>query len=293
MGRIDLHIHSTYSDGTLSPTAIVDLAEKTGVQAIALTDHDTVDGVAEALARGKQVGVEVVAGTEISAWHGDIPLHILGYRLRVDDPDLKDRLLRLQEGRRVRNVRIVANLNRLGIDLTMAELSAYSEHGQAGRPHIAHLLVSKGVVGSEDEAFRRYLRRGAAAYAERFKYYAAEAITMIRDAGGIAVLAHPGNLDPGLASIPGLLRELQHLGLQGVEVFYPTHSVPTIQKLKRMAAQLQLLITGGSDFHGNNRSRAPLGGTRKSRVPHHLLEPLTMPGPHVRAGGSDAYYSGR
>jgi predicted metal-dependent phosphoesterase TrpH len=292
MGRIDLHIHSTYSDGTLSPTAIVDLAEKTGVQAIALTDHDTMAGVAEALARGRQVGVEVIAGIEISAWHGNLPLHILGYRLRVDEPGLQHRLLRLQEGRRIRNARILANLNRLGIDLTLADLSTCSEHGQAGRPHIAHLLVRKGVVATEDEAFSRYLRRGAAAYAERFKYYVEEAITMIRDAGGIAVLAHPVNLDPGLTSIPGLLRELRHLGLQGVEIYYPTHSVPTIRKLKLIATQLDLLITGGSDFHGNNRSKAPLGGTRKSRVPHHLLEPLKMPGPRVRAGGSDAYYSG-
>jgi len=293
MGWIDLHIHSTYSDGTLSPAAIVDLAKKTGLQAIALTDHDTMAGVAEALARGRQVDVEVIAGIEISAWHEIMPLHILGYGLRVDEPDLKHRLLRLQQGRLIRNTRIVANLNRLGIDLTMAELSACSEHGQAGRPHLARLLVKKRVVASEDEAFSRYLRRGGAAYAERFKYYADEAITMIREAGGIAVLAHPGTLDFNRVSITDLLRELQRLGLQGVEVYYPTHSVSTIQKLKRIADRLDLLITGGSDFHGNNRSKAPLGGTRKSRVPYHLLEPLMLSEPHVRAEGRDAYYSGR
>jgi predicted metal-dependent phosphoesterase TrpH len=293
MGWIDLHIHSTYSDGTLSPAAIVDLAKKTGLQAIALTDHDTMAGVAEALARGRQVDLEVVAGIEISAWHENMPLHILGYGLRVDEPDLKHRLLRLQQGRLIRNTRIVANLNRLGIDLTMAELSACSEHGQAGRPHLARLLVKKRVVASEDEAFSRYLRRGGAAYAERFKYFAHESITMIREAGGIAVLAHPGTLDFNRVSITDLLRELQRLGLQGVEVYYPTHSVPTIQKLKRIADRLDLLITGGSDFHGNNRSKAPLGGTRKSRVPYHLLEPLMLSEPHVRTEGRDAYYSGR
>ena len=292
MARIDLHIHSTYSDGILSPAAIVDLAKQTGVGAIALTDHDTVAGIAEALVRGRQVGVTVIAGIEISAWHKDIPLHILGYRLRYNEPVLHHRLLPLQEGRQIRNERIVANLNQLGVDLNMAELSACSQHGQVGRPHIARLLVQKGVVVSEDEAFNRYLRRGGAAYAERFKYYADEAITMIREAGGIAVLAHPVNLDPSLVSIPHLLRELQHLGLQGVEVYYPTHSGSATRKLKRIATQLDLLITGGSDFHGNNRSKAPLGGTRKFRVPYHLLEPLKMSGPHVRAGGRDAYYSG-
>jgi len=293
MGWIDLHIHSTYSDGTLSPAAIVDLAKKSGLQAIALTDHDTMAGVAEALDRGRQVDVKVIAGIEISAWHENMPLHILGYGLRFDDPDLKQRLHRLQEGRLIRNTRIVASLNRLGIDLTMAELVACSEHGQAGRPHLARLLVKKGVVPSEDEAFSRYLRRGGAAYAERFKYYTAEAIAMIREAGGVAVLAHPGALDFNRVSIPGLLGELQRLGLQGVEVYYPTHSVATIRELKRIADRLDLLITGGSDFHGNNRAKAPLGGTRRSRVPYHLLEPLMMSGPHVRAGGGDAYYSGR
>ena len=292
MARIDLHIHSTYSDGILSPAAIVDLAKQTGVGAIALTDHDTVAGIAEALVRGRQVGVTVIAGIEISAWHKDIPLHILGYRLRYNEPALHHRLLPLQEGRQIRNERIVANLNQLGVDLTMAELSTCSQHGQVGRPHIARLLVQKGVVVSEDDAFTRYLRRGAAAYAERFKYNADEAIAMIRDAGGVAVLAHPGNLESTPVSIPGLLKELQHLGLLGVEVYYPTHSLPTIRKLKRLAAQLDLLITGGSDFHGNDRSKAPLGGLHGSRVPYHLLEPLMMSEPRIRPGSRDAYYSG-
>ena len=276
MGLIDLHIHSTYSDGTLSPCTIVDLAKKTGVQAIAITDHDTVAGVAEAQVHGRKTGVEVIPGIEISSWLDNIPLHILGYRFRYKDNNLQQRLHSLQEGRRIRNEKILAKLNHLGIDLTMAELTAFSEHGQAGRPHIAQLLVNRGAVPTMEQAFKRYLRRGAAAYAERFKYYADEAITMIREAGGIAVLAHPLTLDPGLKAIPGLLQELQQLGLQGVEVYYPTHSSQTVRKLKKMAAELGLLITGGSDFHGNNRSKAPLGGTKKSRVPQHILETLTV-----------------
>jgi len=275
MGLIDLHVHSTYSDGTLSPRAIIDLAKKTGVQAIAITDHDTVEGVAEALAYGREAGVEVIPGIEISSWLNNIPLHILGYRFRHNDSDLHRRLFRLQEGRQIRNEKILSKLNHLGIDLTMAELTAFSEHGQAGRPHIAQLLVNRGAVPTMEQAFRRYLRRGAAAYAERFKYYADEAIAMIREAGGIAVLAHPVTLDPGLTAIPGLLRELQQLGLQGVEVYYPSHTSLAVRKLKKIAVELDLLITGGSDFHGNNRSKAPLGGTKKSRVPHQILEALT------------------
>jgi predicted metal-dependent phosphoesterase TrpH len=280
MGLIDLHIHSTYSDGTLSPRAIVDLAKKVGVQALALTDHDTVAGVAEARAHGKKAGIEVISGIEISSWLDNIPLHILGYRLRYKDNGLHQRLLRLQEGRQIRNEKILSKLKHLGIDLTMAELTAFSEHGQAGRPHIAQLLVNKGTAATLEQAFRCYLRRGAAAYVERFKYYADDAIAMIREAGGIAVLAHPVALDPALTAIPGLLRELHQLGLQGVEVYYPTHSSKTVRQLKKIAADLDLLITGGSDFHGNNRSKTPLGGTKKSRVPHHILEAFTGPGPN-------------
>ncbi len=292
MGLIDLHIHSTYSDGTLTPRAIVDLAKKTGVRAIAITDHDTVAGVAEALEYGRKTGIEVIPGIEISSWLDRIPLHILGYRFRYQDEILHQRLHRLQEGRHIRNERILAKLNNLGIDLTMAELTACSGHGQAGRPHIAQLLVNRGTVPTLEQAFRRYLKRGAAAYAERFKYYVDEAITMIREAGGVAVLAHPATIDPSLAAIPGLLRELQQLGLRGVEVYYPTHSSQMVRKLKAMATELDLLITGGSDFHGNNRSKTSLGGTKKSRVPHHILETLTVQKANEQAGSMDEHYSG-
>ena len=199
MGLIDLHIHSTYSDGTLSPCTIVDLAKKTGVQAIAITDHDTVAGVAEARVHGRKTGVEVIPGIEISSWLDNIPLHILGYRFRYKDNNLQQRLHSLQKGRRIRNEKILAKLNHLGIDLTMAELTAFSEHGQAGRPHIAQLLVNRGAVPTMEQAFKRYLRRGAAAYAERFKYYADEAITMIR-----------GINDNGILQIALFLQHLDH-----------------------------------------------------------------------------------
>jgi predicted metal-dependent phosphoesterase TrpH len=274
MGLIDLHIHSNYSDGTKSPATIVEMARRKGLQAIAITDHDTVDGVAEALEYGHRLGVEVIPGIEISSWHGETPMHILGYQLRHDDALLGERLQKLQEGRRIRNEHMVEKLNKLGMPVTLEELQACSGHGQAGRPHIAELLVDKGFVDTRDQAFYRFLRKGAAAYVNRFKYYASEAIAMIREAGGIAVLAHPAGLDPSLSSIPDLLRALQPLGLQGVEAFYPTHSSSDIRKLKNMTETMGLLVTGGTDFHGDLRSATPLGGTRKFRVPASLLEPL-------------------
>lgn len=250
---IDLHIHSTYSDGLLRPAEIVDLAYSQGLTAIAITDHDTAAGVDEALHRGGEKGIEVIPGIEISSWHGATSMHILGYHFDHEDRKFNSRLQLLQEGRETRNAKIIENLNRLGIRVDINELLQYSEYGQTGRPHIARLLVDKGVTKTVDLAFKHYLGRGAPAYAERFRFSAHDAISMIRDAGGIAVLAHPANLDPTLRSIPSLLEDLRSVGLEGIEVYYPAHSPKAVKALLNMADALGLLITGGSDFHGIER----------------------------------------
>lgn len=272
MELIDLHIHSTYSDGSLPPAALVTLAKDVGLEAIALTDHDTMAGTAEALELGLLQGIEVIAGIEISSWHQSTPMHILGYGLRYDDPLLALRLEKLQEGREVRNAKIIDNLNRLGIEVSLDELRVYSAYGQTGRPHIAELLVGKGVVASREKAFDRYLKRGAVAYEERFRYEATDAITMIREAGGVAVLAHPASLDPSLQKIPGLLRDLAEVGLEGIEVHYPTHSRKIITLLQGFAEKIGLLSTGGSDFHGNGADLRTI--EKKLLVPYHLLSSL-------------------
>jgi len=251
---IDLHIHSTFSDGMLKPAEVVDLAESQGLKAVAITDHDTAAGTDEAMQRGSQKGIEVIAGIEISSWHGDTSMHILGYRFRHEDKKFNSRLQLLQDGRESRNARIIENLNKLGIRVGLSELLQYSEYGQTGRPHIARLLVDKGVTKTIDLAFKYYLRRGAAAYAERFRFSAHDAIAMIREAGGIAVLAHPSSLDPTLRSIPLLLKDICKMGLEGIEVYYPSHSPKAVKALLEMADDMGLLITGGSDFHGMERS---------------------------------------
>ncbi len=274
MDLIDLHIHSTYSDGVLSPEAIVGLAQKKGLKAIAITDHDTVAGVTEAEKYGSRQGLEVISGIEISSWHGETPLHILGYYFQQEEASLSERLRKLQNARHTRNIRIIENLNRLGFAAELDDLIKYSKYGQTGRPHIAQMMVDKGYVKTVDEAFSRYLRRGGKAYADRFKYYSDEAIDMITRAGGIAVLAHPGCIDPSLKEIPVLLGDLANLGLGGVEVYYPTHSIKAVKALKEMAEDIGLLITGGSDFHGNTRSKSPFGGVKDSRVPAQLLEKM-------------------
>jgi len=272
---IDLHQHSTYSDGTLSPAALVDLAQKRGLTALAITDHDTVAGTAEALARAAGLAVEVLPGVEISSVCDNVAIHMLGYGFRFEDPLLLRRLGKLQEGRQVRNERIIEKLAQVGIRLSSAELQRYSAAGQTGRPHFARLLVAKGVVGTPEQAFARYLKKGAAAYVDRFKYQAAEAIAMISEAGGLAVLAHPAQIDPALTMIPGLLRKLKDLGLGGVEVYHPAHPLGTVRTLEKIAAGLDLLITGGSDFHGDSSSFAVFKRLKNhAGLPAGLLEKM-------------------
>ena len=269
---IDLHIHSTFSDGMLKPAEIVDLAESQELSAIAITDHDTVGGTDEAIQRGLEKGIEIITGIEISSWHGDTSMHILGYRFRHDDEKFNSRLQLLQHGRETRNVKIIENLNKLGIRVELEELLDYSEYGQTGRPHIARLLVDKGVAKTVDLAFKYYLGRGAAAYAERFRFSARDAIAMIREAGGVTVLAHPSSLDPSLRSTSSLLKELKKVGLDGVEVYYPSHSPKAVKTLLKMAQDLGLLISGGSDFHDSERTGNKVNDwVRKTNIPYNLV----------------------
>ena len=269
---IDLHIHSTYSDGVLKPAELVDLAKSQGLSAISITDHDTADGAGEAIQRGLEKGIEVISGIEISSWHGDTSMHILGYLFRSDDEQFNSRLQLLQQGRDARNIRIIENLNKLGITVELEELLQYSEYGQTGRPHIARLLVDKGIAKTVDLAFKYYLGRGAAAYAERFRFSARDAIAMIREAGGVAVLAHPSSLDPSLRSTPSLLKDLHKVGLNGVEVYYPSHSSKAVKALLKMAGDIGLLITGGSDFHGPERSGYKINKwVHKTNIPYDLV----------------------
>ena len=272
---IDLHIHSTFSDGMLRPAELVDLAKSQGLAAIAITDHDTADGTLEAMKRGLEKGIEVISGIEISSWHNDTSMHILGYNFNKEDRQFNSRLQLIQDGRETRNAKILENLKKLGIKVDLRELLRYSEYGQTGRPHIARLLVDKGVTKTIDLAFKHYLGRGAAAYAERFRFTAQNAIAMIRESGGLAVLAHPASLDPTLRSIPSLLEDLSNVGLEGVEVYYPSHSPRAIAALLKMADQLDLLITGGSDFHDIERSGFQADGwLHKNHIPYNLVSAL-------------------
>ena len=268
---LDLHIHSVFSDGTNTPAELVAMADRKRLTTIALTDHDTLDGFEPAVQAATGMAIEVLSGLEISMVHGDVSLHVLGYCLDIADPALNEALGRLQAGREERNVRILERLADEGIDVSFADLARVSKSGQTGRPHIARVMLEKGAVRSMQEAFERYLGRGACAYVSRTVLSAEEAIRVIRGAGGLAVLAHPLQGDPTLERLPGLLRELVPLGLDGIEAYYPTHSARVRRKLKSAADHYDLLLTGGSDFHGDIRPGTTLAGGKNVSVPDEIL----------------------
>ncbi|TKB11224.1 PHP domain-containing protein [Desulforhopalus sp. IMCC35007] len=268
---IDLHVHSTMSDGTMSPTELVDLAQKKGLRAIALTDHDTFAGYAEASRRGSAVGLEVLSGIELSVRLQDSHLHLLGYLFDCEDQVFLGRIEKLQQARDLRNEEIIAKLNALGITITSAELAHVSGSGQTGRPHIAQLLLHKKIVRSMDEAFDTYLGQSGSVYVSRFSYEVKEAIDFVHQAGGVAVLAHPYHLLKDDLENGALLGQLKDIGLDGVEAYYPTHIRKFRKQLIKLAEKYGLFITGGSDYHGTIRQGTSLAGGKGVSVPEHLV----------------------
>jgi predicted metal-dependent phosphoesterase TrpH len=260
MGFIDLHTHSNASDGSCPPREVVRLAKQRGLKALALTDHDTIDGLAEAVAAGEEFGLEIIPGVEISAKHPIGSMHILGYFLDYESDLLAQRLAVLKQARQDRNPQIIAKLNKLGIPLTMEQVERISGGGQMGRPHIARALYEGGLVRSIQEAFDIYLGNHGLAYVSKFRFPPEEAMAMIREAQGIPVLAHPFTLGLHTSeTLRPLLKELKALGLAGVECYYPEHSFGQEALYLYLARELGLLITGGSDFHGDNKPEVTLG----------------------------------
>jgi 3',5'-nucleoside bisphosphate phosphatase len=271
---IDLHTHSNFSDGTMTPTELVALARHKKISALALTDHDTMAGVDEAVQAGVDLGVEIIPGLEISVLYVKVEYHILGYWADPHNSLLAAALARLQGARAERNTRILEKLSGLGIAVTGEELQVVSEQGQTGRPHIARILVERGVVKTMNEAFEQFLKKGGAAYVSRFTFDAAEAVSLIHQSGGLAVLAHPAQNDPELIRLPAVLADLVPAGLDGIELYYPTHSNKVKKKLRTLADQYDLILTGGSDYHGTVRPGTSLAGGGNVFVPPELLEKM-------------------
>jgi predicted metal-dependent phosphoesterase TrpH len=248
--RIDLHLHSTASDGAYAPAELVQMALARGLRVIALTDHDTTEGIAEALSVAQGTRLTVIPGVEIST---DVPgtheLHILGYCIDHKHPGLQRRLAKLGVSRVDRAKKTLERLSQAGYPLSWEHLTELAAGGVIGRPHIAQALVDAHHVDSISDAFHRYLGRGGPAYVERFKFSPPEAIQMIHDAGGVPVLAHPSRI---IEHIPSLIR----LGIAGLEAYYPSYLPEEQRFLANLAQKHDLIATGGSDFHGQGITEA-------------------------------------
>lgn len=243
--RIDLHTHTTASDGYLSPQALVRAVQTAGIQVVGVTDHDTVEGLPEVETHARAAGLRLVPGIELSAYWRQVELHILGYFLDSRDGILSAFLQRTRGARLERLHAMITRLWRLGIAVSAEEVLAEARDGTVGRPHLARVLVRHGFVGSTDEAFDRYLGTDKPAFVPRPDVSAADAIGVIHEAGGIASLAHPGLHDRDDA-LPDLLAA----GLDAIEVYHPNHTPAKTARYRRLAAGRGLLVTGGSDFHG-------------------------------------------
>ena len=259
---VDLHMHSTASDGSRTPADVVRAAAFAGLGAIALTDHDTVAGLAEAHVAGAELGVRIVNGVELSAVEGDAETHLLGLHLR-DVLVIERELGALRDMRERRGQRIVEKLIALGVLVTFDDVLAQASGGAVGRPHVARALVADGWATDVRDAFDRYLGAGKPAYVAKDQLGMADAIAIIHSAGGLAVLAHPGG-----AGTRERLTALMALGLDGVEVRHPGHSPSDTARLSAVAAQLGLVISGGSDWHGAAEGPRTIG---MMQVPGHWL----------------------
>lgn len=254
---LDLHIHTTASDGSLTPTQVVQLARKKGFSLIAVTDHDTMGGVAEALETGKKYNVDVVPGVEISSGV-TLEVHMLGYGMSPDHPVMKAMMEDMRAARVERMERIIENLQKMGVPITVEEVEAVAG-GAIGRPHIAQVLIAHGLVPDVRTAFREYIGVGAKAYVERRKMTSEQVIANIRDAGGVPVLAHGGLLRISEVELNQWIDSMAKKGLMGLECYHNAHT-PQMERLLRAAAERNgLLVTGGSDFHGASRPDVEMG----------------------------------
>ena len=268
MDRIDLHTHSTASDGKLRPSEVVHLAQQLGIATIALTDHDTTDGLAQAQQAGRELGVQVIAGVEINSEgeHGDA--HILGYFVDPTEPRLQEQLEAIRDARVGRARAMLKKLAAMGMPLEWGRVMAMAgDAASIARPHIARAMIEAGYVATMQEAFDQYISNNGPAYVNRLRMAMSEAVGFIHRAGGVAVMAHPAE-----SRLVHLIPRLVKAGLDGIEVYYPKHTPEQQSELLALARRYNLVTTGGSDFHAlDDRSHGQIGGVE---VPPGTVEKL-------------------
>jgi 3',5'-nucleoside bisphosphate phosphatase len=273
----DLHLHTSFSDGTYSPEELVSQAQRFRLKAIALTDHDSVEGCVRTAQACKAVGIEFIPGTELTAEQEGNELHLLGYCIDTENARLLVQIARFQAVRQNRIREMVARLNRLKVPLSADKVFSLANCLSPGRPHVARALVQAGLCRSLDEAFERFLKKNRPAWVPKFKMGAADAIELIHHAGGLAVLAHPG-LNRTDAVIPHMVEA----GLDGIECFHTKHSTATAEHYLEIADRFHLLVTGGSDCHGMSKGQ-PLIGTVK--LPYQHVEKLKARAAKIKSAG--------
>lgn len=276
MKYADLHTHTNFSDGTFTPGHLVRQALKEGLSCIAVTDHDAVLAIEPAMQEAEKSGLEIIAGIELSAESNGSEIHILGYCIDWQEPWFQRKLAQICQARKERLLAILEKLRGLGINLDSEPYLQQNAVGSLGRPHIARLLKKQGFVHSIQEAFNRYLGNGQPCYVKKFKLTSREAIEMISRLGGIAVLAHPHNI-----AKEEIIPELVQSGLKGLEVYYPEYDQATTEHYQNLARQYGLLITGGSDCHGEAKDKLRLGAIK---IPYSLVEKLKQQAQYLRDG---------
>jgi 3',5'-nucleoside bisphosphate phosphatase len=262
----DLHLHTNFSDGTYTPEELVSHGKRHGLAAMALTDHDTIEGCARMEAACAAAGIEFFSGTELTAELNGCELHLLAYGIDLNNERLLAEMGRFQAVRQNRIREMVAQLNKLGVPLQTEAVFAIANCRSPGRPHVARALVEAGLCRTLDEAFERFLKANRPAWVPKFKMSACEAIVLIHQAGGLAVMAHPG-----LNRTDGIIPELVEAGLDGIECFHSKHSPSTSQRYMQLAGKHHLLVTGGSDCHGMNKGKPLIGSVK---LPYQYVQKL-------------------
>lgn len=269
---IDLHTHSLKSDGSMTPTEVVAEAKKAGLAAIALSDHDTIDGVREAIDAGKKLGVEVIPAIEMSV-QSKTETHILGYFIDIENPDLLRMLKEVVDLRIERNHVTCQRLNELGFDITLEEVRALAPNNFVGRAHFARVMMDKGYISSVKEGFDKYMSVGKYAYCEKQRLTAREAIELISKCGGISFLAHPHLTKLPDDELKAFLAELKSYGLCGLEGYYTDYTPEMQEKYQSMAKEMGLMISGGTDFHAAMKPHISIGtGLGNMKIPYSVIE---------------------
>lgn len=269
---IDLHVHSTFSDGSLSPEQLVREAKKINLSAMALTDHDSISGVASFLEACELHTLRGIPGVEISVDYPHGTMHILGYFIDYTSKALNEHIDRLKAGRAARNADILKKINNLGMALTMEEVASFAGEGNIGRLHFAQALQARGYISAIQEAFDRYLGKGKSGYVERQRLTPCGGVEMIVQAGGIAALAHPFTIELQPQALEKLVGEMATSGMQGIEVYYPQHSPARIRQYLSLAKKFNLVATGGTDFHGKAMPDVKIGqGFGSLNVPDSVM----------------------